>query len=276
MEATVVVQLPRGCWVDGERVSDARLRPLTGEDELQLADEGRTLPAERATALLAQCVERVGDLPADEQLIRSLTLGDREALVLHLRRLTFGERLRCVVTCPEPSCGEAMDVELDVGSLLVPPYESAVENLEVAVDGGVGKVRFRLPTGADQEAAAARAVDDVDEGVDLLLRRCVKVRGGRDSTTSAGVAEAVSRAMAEHDPQADIRLALTCAGCERDFSVVFDAADFLGREIAAGGGVYRDVHRLALHYGWSERDILALPTQKRRRYLDLLVEEARI
>lgn len=271
MTEPVVVRLPRGCWVDGERVSEAYLCALTGEDEARLADDPTQLPAERTTALLARCVERIGGRSADEELIRSLTLGDREALLLHLRRLTFGDRLNCVVTCPDPACGEAMDLELDVASLLVPPDESAAGEFDVTVQDEAGKVRVHLPTGADQEAAAACAGEGVSKGVELLLRRCVE-----GDCHAPGLAASVSRAMAEHDPQAEIRLAMSCASCEREFSVVFDAGDFLAREIATSGGVYRDVHQLALHYGWSERDILALPTRKRRRYLELLLEDARI
>lgn len=33
-----------------------------------------------------------------------------------------------------------------------------------------------------------------------------------------------------------------------------------------------EVHALALHYHWSERDILALPRARRRRYLALLAD----
>ena len=35
-------------------------------------------------------------------------------------------------------------------------------------------------------------------------------------------------------------------------------------------GLYEEVHHLAYHYHWAERDILDLPRAKRRRYLGLL------
>lgn len=37
-----------------------------------------------------------------------------------------------------------------------------------------------------------------------------------------------------------------------------------------GERLYEEVHVLALHYHWSEAQILALSTLKRRRYLALL------
>jgi hypothetical protein len=39
-------------------------------------------------------------------------------------------------------------------------------------------------------------------------------------------------------------------------------------------GLLRDVHRLALAYHWSERDILGLSLRRRRSYLLLLEEDA--
>lgn len=35
--------------------------------------------------------------------------------------------------------------------------------------------------------------------------------------------------------------------------------------------LYEEVHHLALHYHWSEAEILRLPRSKRLRYLGLLV-----
>lgn len=34
--------------------------------------------------------------------------------------------------------------------------------------------------------------------------------------------------------------------------------------------LYEEVHVIALHYHWPEREILALPVSRRRRYLALL------
>lgn len=37
--------------------------------------------------------------------------------------------------------------------------------------------------------------------------------------------------------------------------------------------LYHEVHQLAWHYHWSEREILAMSRAKRRRYLALLSRE---
>jgi hypothetical protein len=257
------VTFPGGIWLDSERHRDAELRQLTGADEIVVA-ESRGLPAERATALLARCLTRLGpdeDVRPDD--VRALTIGDREALLLHLRRISFGEQLQCVLDCPE--CGERTEFESAVEDVLVPPYADARDWYEATLGGADGEpVRFRLPRGADQEAAAALA-EDSGAATAVLVRRCV----GHDVDPEA--VEHLSPLMAELDPQAEIRFSLTCPLCDRSLSLIFDATDFLFRELASEAGeVFREVHLLAVYYGWSEAEILALPTSRRRLYLQLL------
>jgi hypothetical protein len=77
--------------------------------------------------------------------------------------------------------------------------------------------------------------------------------------------------MASRDPQAESILDFTCPTCGTGGHALLDAADVLFREIGVTrGDLYRQVHRLALGYHWSEADILALSWTKRQRYLDLL------
>ena len=77
--------------------------------------------------------------------------------------------------------------------------------------------------------------------------------------------------MAELDPQAEIRLRFDCAACGMPVDVLFDTASFFLAEVAATADRLLDeVHAIAWHYHWSEADILDLPRDRRRRYLDLI------
>lgn len=276
MDDSVDVTLPHGRWVDGVRRADARLRPLTGEDEALIAERPELTGAARTTALLVRCVAELGGGGPSADDIRGLTVGDREALLLHLRRLTFGDKLDCVVTCPEPECEERMDVELTVEELLVAPYDNVADthDLDLGDEGARRSLRFRLPTGADQEAVAAVAALDIEAAVELVVRRCVAELERHGHALPPEATSALSAAMADLDPQAEVRLMLSCVGCGEEFSVLLDAGDFLFREIAPrSDDLSHDVHRLAFHYHWSERDILTLAPARRRRYLDLVAEE---
>jgi len=247
---------------------DAELRPPTGEDEAWLLETGGSLlPARRTTLLLHRCLLRLGPLaPVPLEAVRSLPVGDREALLLHLRRLTLGEVVSCVLRCP--GCGERMDLDLQVRDLLVAPTIPGPERHEAVLDGH--RVCFRLPNGGDQEEAAELARIDPDAAADLLLHRCV---GEPQEDLPSSAAERLSGLMAELDPQAELTLELICPACGHAFSTIFDAGSHLFQELRHQGlRLYREVHLLAFHYHWSEREILEMPARKRRLYLDLLAD----
>lgn len=271
------VTIPSGMTTGEQRHRTALLRPLSGHEEELLASQAAEVSAaERVTMLLARCVERIGPADADVGTVRRLTVGDREALLLHLRRLTAGDRIDCMVTCPQAACGEPIDLELRATDLLLDPYEDAPlwREEELALGSRRARVRFRLPTGADQEAIATLARDDAALASRRLLARCVEPSGG-DGDVLADLGEegivAVSARMSDLDPQAELRLRTRCPACDADIATLFDTAAYLFAEVeATGHRLYEEVHALAWHYHWSEGDILDLTARRRRRYLDLI------
>jgi hypothetical protein len=280
----VEVTLPGGIALEGNWHRTARLRPLCGRDEAFLEEEARFLPpASRTTHLLARCLDGLGPLTSvTESSIRKLTVGDRDALLLHLRRLTLGDLISCVITCPEPACREKMDLDINIKDLLFPAYsyESAIHETALAEDGERYRVRFRLPNGADQEAAVAVAFDDLEAAASLIMQRCVDevmpervVISPTTGAIPATVARKLPQVMADLDPQADILFDMNCPACQGSFTVPFDIADYFYREcVERRGNLYREVHLLAFHYHWSEAEIMAMTLHKRQLYLSLLSE----
>jgi hypothetical protein len=274
------VTLPAGfAGQDGWR-RDAILRPLCGHDEAFLLENCASLSsASRTTALLARCLHRLGPMePVAPEAVRMLTVGDREALLLHLRRLTLGEKMGCVLKCPNPSCSQSMELNLEVSELLLPPYNYSSETHErtIVADAVSYRVRFRLPNGSDHETAASLAVSDPDAIVETFLRRCVQeitnaASGERMNTLPAAVAEALDDKFKELDPQAEIMLDLTCPACGASFCSLLDSAAYLHYELVGERlHFYRQVHSLAFHYHWSQEEILSLTPRKRQLYFDLL------
>ena len=271
----VRVGLPGGLWLDENTSTPLReieLRAVGDEDQYVILDSRDTLPpASRATALLARCMS------GGESAARALTVGDREALLLHLRRLTFGETMDCVLRCPAPSCEARMEMSLQVGDLLVPAYRDVakVYRQPTVIDQAHYNIAFRLPTALDLDTVAAPTAGDAGQVATELLRRCI-IRAERDgsecdpSLLPAEANEAVAEAMARRDPQAELELDLVCPSCHAAFSVVFDAASFLLQEIdQAATHVLQEVHVLASRYGWSEDQILRIPARRRARYIEL-------
>jgi len=276
-------QLPGGLWRNGSCVREAFLRPLRGEEEAFLLDAGEALtPPARVTALLARCMVRLGvDEEITPEIVRALTAGDREALLLHLRRVTFGELLPCQLNCAHPGCGERLDLELKVSDLLVPPYASPQEWHVVPVIGGGEnfRVRLRMPTGLDQELLAGRQWTHSEDPEKFLMQRCVETVSNDDCSPipmeewPAELAEGIGTWMSELDPQAETLVSLQCPACEQKFTGEFDAGAYLFQELRGHiPYLYREVHLLARSYHWSEAEILSMTPGKRAVYLNLLSE----
>lgn len=229
------------------------MRELSASEILAVWERGRgrTLP-ERALELVA-----AGGYP---ELPELLSVGERDALLLALRELTLGESLVAVVSCP--SCADLLEVELAAADLRVEKAPSGAEPLELELEGR--RIRFRLPTAADLVAVASAA--DVEEGRALLLERCVI-----DGELAAEGEEALAGGMAEADPGAWVELELACPGCGEEWSAPFDIVSFFWAEVdACARRLVRDVHALALAYGWRESDVLALSAERRQAYLELV------
>ena len=188
------VTLPSGFAAEGSWHRQAWLRPITGEDEdhLRTADESLR-PAARLTALLARCLDQLGPWrPVTPVQVRRLAAGDRDALALHLRRLTLGDRLDCVLACP--ACGRSMDLELSAAALLSAPY--------------VWQAAWHPVTVGEGEAAQVLAAELQDAGVVVQLIGGAKhpeerlgpaVQVGEVAATAAGDADL----LAERDGMLD-------------------------------------------------------------------------
>jgi hypothetical protein len=263
--ATAEVTLPSGVWRENARHRSAGLRwPAEAGERAMVEETAGLLPAARVTELIARCVEVAGAAGGD--VARELTAGDRVALLFQLRRLACGDALTCVFPCPNADCREPLELELRVSDLLVEPDGELPPVHELRF--GDRLVRFRLPTGADEERAAVRALNDPQAAVDELLATCL-VEAPEPSPPE--LRERIAEAMGELDPQADVTLALQCPECEREGIVRFDPAAYLFDELEARTqALERDVHVLASGYGWSEDEILALPPVRRRRYVERL------
>jgi hypothetical protein len=272
------VALPGG-WLVGDAPTDSRrygtalIRPLTGREEEWLAQYRDAPNALAASRILDACVLRLDDEEPPRGLARRLLLGDRDYLILQLRRLMLGDRIHAIVACP--ACVAKMDVELDAAAIPIEtPADVGVTHeieLSAAADGPDRSVRFRLPTGADQEAVLGM---EIDTGAEQLLERCLL--GGSDPPLSTDEKAAVIDAMEARAPRMEVELELVCPECSRAFVTPFDTTAFFLEEIRiTASQLLREVHALALHYHWNEAEILSLTRERRRSYLSLLSDTLR-
>lgn len=271
------ITLPHGLWVADACLRDATVRPVTADDALGVQELGpHASPAARAHHLLARCTTRLGpQTPVEPETVRDLVAGDREALLLALRRATFGDPLQAHAPCP--ACGQMLELDLRTSDLLLPPYPDPAPWYDLPPTEPGPARRFRLPTGRDLEAAAPRAGGDPDDAAGMLLLRCLAPDPEDPTgttTLSPETRERIAARMAELDPQAELRLQTTCPACGESVATLFDAGSFLLAEVdRLAGDLLAEVHLLARHYHWTERDILGLSPARRQAYLDLVRSE---
>lgn len=250
---------------DGSRLDRVGLRRLSGREEDWLARHPNVPQAVAVTELLAACITQDAVAVPPHEFARRLLVGDRDYLMVWLRRITLGDRVAAIYRCP--ACDSKMDVLLDLAETPAEPAPQISAAHEVTLADEV--VRFRLPTGADQEAVACQPLV---HAVDTLFERCLLDDGGKP--LGAGARNQVIDEMERRAPRVEIDLDLTCPECAHAFAATFDPAAFFIAEMAsAHGTLLREVHQLAFSYGWSEAAILALDRGRRRAYLSLVADE---
>lgn len=284
-----VVELPGG-WLDaeGRRHRRAVIVPLSGrEEELLGAAHGPS--AQLVTAVLARCVRQIGEVPGGEDVVRSLSVGDRQTLLLRLREATFGPLVAGVATCAWEGCGARMDLDFRTTDVPIrrPATDAAVHEVVLTaaaapdLDDGERRVRFRLPDGADQEAVSDLLETNPATAWRTLLGRCLVAIGSDEDPGAGGAASLTPRACAEIEQamaaQAygpELSLEATCPECGRAMVLPFDIRDFFFGELrTAPEQLTREVHYLAYHYSWSEAEILDMTRDRRQRYIEVLAEE---
>jgi hypothetical protein len=268
---------------------EVELRGLSGREEEILAtaaDESASL----VTAILSRCVQRIGEVPeVDSAVVRRLLVADRQYLLLRLREATFGDQVRGSVPCPWPDCGRRVtvsfstrDVPVTASSDKGPAYTLTLSTEAMPGAGDDERsVEFRLPTGADQELLAPLLAENEATALTALLERCLLRIGadggaGEDAVAalSAVARQEIERAMQEAAPRVDLTMDAHCTECGREFSAPFDPQSFFfGQLRVSSQMLYREVHQLAFHYHWSEREIMDMPRDQRSRYLTVLAEE---
>jgi hypothetical protein len=215
-------------------------------------------PLDRAPSLLST----LGSAGRDEAL-RRLTVGECDTALFALRRQLFGDRCEAVAICPD--CGEELELGLSLAELQPPAVERGAATGTLERPDYV--VEFRVPRNDDLRLLGADALG-------CLIERCVvsaRTSDGRDAAAAElppQVQEAVAEAMATSDPGAQTLLDIRCP-CGASWADEFDIRGVIWSDLTDWvGQMLTEVYELARSYGWSEAEVLALPTWRRRWYLE--------
>lgn len=186
--------------------------------------------------------------------LAQLPIGERDARLLTLREWIFGPRLAGLSACPD--CGERVELDFAVEQIRV----DRVMEREFTLSTAGYELQARVPNSDDLTAVASRRE---------LLERCV-VSTSPAAYLPDDLLAALETRLAEADPQANVQLSLECPACQKSWLALFDIVAFFWREIDVWARrVLREVHALAMAYGWSEAEILALSPARRQIYLEM-------
>jgi hypothetical protein len=185
LEDTVVVELEVGYKdKNGTIHKDVEIREITGFDEELISKaEVRGNIGKLITTLLSSVSLRIGELTAKElgktkweKIFRELPMGDRDKLMLELRKFTNGDEIELDMKCPHCKNKMVHIVEIDSDIEDKPLQEDAYKipfELPKGVrnkEGQLCKTGFmRLPNGEDQEQLDAIARKNPGQANTTLL-----------------------------------------------------------------------------------------------------------
>lgn len=210
-------------------------------------------PLERAVTLLA------GATGSSREDAAHVDVGTRDVQLARLLASLTGD---LVWACAPCGCGEMLDVAVDVAAVAALPVHPPGTVLTAGT--GPQPMTVRLPTTGDLQALVGL---DPQRARRLLLARCVHPL---NADLPAEIDALVDAALESASPAGAVEVLVRCAGCDVERETALDVPALLWAEVEARAlALLEEVHVLAVAYGWTEPEVLALPAQRRATYLQL-------
>jgi hypothetical protein len=234
---------------DGE--GRAFLREMNGFDEREIECADTRTAIELLDRLLtdsAGATIRPGDAA-------SLTPSGRDRLLAAVYRRAFGDRIENTSRCH--ACRSPFDMSFSLVAL----QESVAPRSRPAPLRTARGLEFRLPTGADEIAVSLLPREEAARE----LRRRIAPEARQDDTSE------LEEALESAAPLIDIDLDARCPECGARQQHRFNIQHFLLTAIVQERRrLFREVHELAVAYGWSCNEILSLRRSERRAYVSCI------
>lgn len=226
---------------------------LSAAQLVDLSERGRAGgTASRAAMLIAAAHPELSP-----ERIRALRLSDCDRMLAAIRSATFGPRLDAQQACS--ACAEPFEIALDLAALFCARASTDLLAERPASPGSMRPLNLGDLAAVERERDPARIAA-------RLAERVV----ARDEAGQALDLAAISAALEQADPDADVSIETTCPACGVEQQLSIDVGAYLWEEIAIRAPrILRDVAELAQIYHWSERDILAMSGQRRAFYLSV-------
>lgn len=173
------VTLPGGfIEPNGELVTVAEVQELTGADEELISKAGSSGKA--LNILLQRGLIKIGSREATREDLDNLLSGDRDAILIGIRRVTFGPTLDFNIQCNSCSAEQEVSVDL-VDDVPVKKLDDAIYDRTWEIKTKKGVVKVTLPTGSTHKKLMENTDKTAAELNTMLLAGCVLSVDGRPS-----------------------------------------------------------------------------------------------
>jgi hypothetical protein len=213
------------------------------------------------SALLCCCLFTRGGASFSGAEVASWTVPHRRQGLLAVAVATHGARRVITAECPRLECGARIDLDVDLAAFR---RDWRPERIDLRLAGGE-MVTLRQPTPADVASWSRSDRQGVEAMAASLVIGSVPL--------AEGWAEEAQAALSSADPLADMVLDALCPECGGEIAHSVELEPFLLGELAAEAGrLVDEIHVFAMAYHWTEPEIVALPEDRRRRYLSRIRE----
>jgi hypothetical protein len=239
-----VVELPAGIWHKGQAHRDVEITPMTGLTRKAIArKEARANPSKVTDIILGQCIKRIGPFThINNKVLENLVLGDKDFLLLEIRRVSMGDTFKSNVTCA--SCKSDIEVTFHIDELEViraneGDYEVIdgqrvfrVQNEKLKIDAVL-----RYPIGSDQEALVGVSDRNPVEANFKLYAECMLQWAGEEGPFRSTFFERMPVMILDEfedlftkaQPGPVFEQSVGCPSCSANIEFTFEGSDFLFR-----------------------------------------------
>jgi hypothetical protein len=221
------------------------------------------------TALLAAFLTAPDGAPLESLELWNLPVSTRHLALVRIAAMLEGtDTLTLRLRCPHVGCRELLEAPLALAALTAVHDEHAAQETLAFVPATSASLRVRRPTGEDLRRW--RVAGPADESAAQRAMLCDLVLGGEVPENIAPIADAFQ----SFDPLVAFVFTTTCPACQRSAEHALDLEELaLARLREQHTRLLGDINQLARAYGWTEPEILAVPTARRARYLERIGAE---
>lgn len=214
---------------DGSLIKLAEIRELTGADEEALAKAGNTNRA--LNTILNRGLVSVGGETVSKEVLDNLLSGDRDAILLAIRNITFGSKIEYNVFCS--GCSSSQNVEVDlVEDVDVKNLDDPFNDRLFTVQGKAGEINVSLPNGITSNKFLDAENKSVAEMVTEVLSGCIlsindEPSLGRATALQLGISdrELVTNEIYQRTPGPRLgEVKKACKACDSELSLSLSLA----------------------------------------------------